>query len=121
MRETGGATDGLDRDALITRRTSREPAPFDIGRRSGGIVAERLLLLLDVCEAEVATIILVENVVQPERGVRNGLGDVVDVVEIRIDERVVRSVRKRRRRIQSFCRGLIREIGIWLFGKGRRA
>ena len=54
VRESQRAADGRDRDRLVARRAGGQPASGDIGRRRRRIVAQSLLLLVDVGEAEVA-------------------------------------------------------------------
>ena len=104
MREAEGTADRRHWRSLIAGCAGREPASGDVGRRGGRVVAQRLLLLHDVSEAEINSILLVKDVIHPDSPVGNSLLEFVRVIDIGVNQRVVYTLRQGRRRIHRFCK-----------------
>ena len=108
--------DGLDRDLLIARRPGRQTTPGDVGRRVCGVVAQTLLRLSDVGEPKVEPVVLVDDMVQTEGHVRDGLLDVVYRIEIGADQRIVDAGGKGSSGIQRLRQGTFateRDLVVW--------
>ncbi len=73
VRVPKGSADGLDGRRLVARRAGRQTASGNIGGRIRRIVAQSLLRLINVGEAEIHAVVLIEDMIEPNGHVRDRL------------------------------------------------